>query len=60
MTGNDVDFEIKFLKGYTDGKYFLSEYDFIEIPDSEKERYRPITFFRKSKKCELNHKIFLK
>lgn len=39
-----VDSEIKFLKGYTDGKCFLSEYDFIEIPDSKRERYRPITF----------------
>ena len=39
-----VDSEIEFLKGYTDGKCFLSEYDFIEIPDSERERYRPITF----------------
>ena len=39
-----VDSEIEFLKGYTDGECFLSEYDFIEVPDSEKERYRPITF----------------
>lgn len=39
-----VDSEIKFLKGYTDGKCFLSEYDFIEIPDSEREKYKPITF----------------
>lgn len=39
-----VDSEIEFVKGYTDGKCFLSEYDFIEIPDSERERYRPITF----------------
>lgn len=39
-----VDSEIEFLKGYTDGKCFLSEYDFIEIPDSEREKYKPITF----------------
>lgn len=44
-----VDSEIEFVKGYTDGKHFLSEYDFIEVPDSEKERYRPITLIGKSR-----------
>lgn len=41
-----VDSEIEFLKGYTDGKCFLSEYDFIEIPDSERKGYRPITLLK--------------
>lgn len=44
-----VDSEIEFVKGYTDGKYFLSEHDFIEIPDSEKGKYKPITLIGKSR-----------
>ena len=44
-----VDSEIEFVKGYTDGKHFLSEHDFIEIPDSEKEKYKPVTSWRRQR-----------
>lgn len=44
-----MDSELKFNKMFTDGSGFLSEYDFIEIPDTEREKYKPITCIGKPK-----------
>lgn len=44
-----ADSEIEFSTGYTDGESYLSEYDFIEVPDTEKEKYKPIHYIGKPK-----------
>lgn len=44
-----ADSEIEFSTGYTDGESYLSEYDFIEVPESEREKYKPITYIGKPK-----------
>lgn len=41
--------EIEFSTGYTDGESYLSEYDFIEVPDTEKEKYKPVHYIGKPK-----------
>lgn len=41
--------EIEFSTGYTDGENYLSEYDFIEVPETEKEKYKPIHYIGKPK-----------
>lgn len=44
-----MDTDAVFTKMFTDGSSFLSEDDFIEIPETEKEKYKPMHYIGKPK-----------
>lgn len=38
-----------FYQVYTDGESYLSELDFIEVPETERKKYKPVTYIGKPK-----------
>ena len=44
-----MDTDAVFTKMFTDGSSFLSEDDFIEVPEAEKEGFKPIMYIGKPK-----------